>query len=176
MLEHVKEVCPQQVTKSSIMLGCGESDHQVLQTLRGVCVCGGERGCHKGVEGVSPPNSADLRSAGVDCVTLGQYMQPTKWHLKVQCRDGGHLCVYSCTYPLMFGLTVQVKEYVPPDKFQFWEEVGQKLGFAYTASGPLVRSSYKAGGSAGRQYGLPSVMLRESSAIISQESFLSRTF
>ena len=42
---------------------------------------------------------------------------------------------------------VQVKEYVPPDKFKFWEEVGQKLGFAYTASGPLVRSSYKAGGS-----------------------------
>ena len=40
---------------------------------------------------------------------------------------------------------VQVKEYVPPDKFKFWEEVGQKLGFAYTASGPLVRSSYKAG-------------------------------
>ena len=38
MLEHVKEVCPQLVTKSSIMLGCGESDHQVLQTLRGMCV------------------------------------------------------------------------------------------------------------------------------------------
>lgn len=39
----------------------------------------------------------------------------------------------------------QVKEYVPPEKFQFWEEVGERLGFAYTASGPLVRSSYKAG-------------------------------
>lgn len=56
----------------------------------------------------------------MDCVTLGQYMQPTKRHLKV-------------------------KEYVRPDKFKHWEEVGNKLGFAYTASGPLVRSSYKAG-------------------------------
>ena len=64
--------------------------------------------------------SADLRNSGVDCVTLGQYIQPTKWHLKV-------------------------KEYVPPEKFKFWEEIGNQLGFAYTASGPLVRSSYKAG-------------------------------
>jgi len=40
---------------------------------------------------------------------------------------------------------VQVKEYVMPEKFKYWEEVGDKLGFAYTASGPLVRSSYKAG-------------------------------
>lgn len=56
----------------------------------------------------------------MDCVTLGQYMQPTKRHLKV-------------------------KEYVHPDKFKHWEDVGNKLGFAYTASGPLVRSSYKAG-------------------------------
>ena len=63
---------------------------------------------------------ADLRNSGVDCVTLGQYIQPTKWHLKV-------------------------KEYVPPEKFKFWEEIGNQLGFAYTASGPLVRSSYKAG-------------------------------
>lgn len=96
VLEHAKCVRPGLVTKSSIMLGCGESDKQVLQTLR------------------------DLRSSGVDCVTLGQYMQPTKWHLKV-------------------------KEYVTPEKFKFWEDVGNELGFAYTASGPLVRSSYKAG-------------------------------
>ena len=40
---------------------------------------------------------------------------------------------------------VQVKEYVTPEKFKYWEEIGEKLGFAYTASGPLVRSSYKAG-------------------------------
>ena len=62
----------------------------------------------------------DLRAANVDCVTLGQYMQPTKRHMRVL-------------------------EYVTPEKFKFWEEVGNKLGFAYTASGPLVRSSYRAG-------------------------------
>jgi len=38
-----------------------------------------------------------------------------------------------------------VKEYVTPEKFKFWEKMGEELGFAYTASGPLVRSSYKAG-------------------------------
>jgi len=42
-------------------------------------------------------------------------------------------------------ISVQVKEYVTPEKFKYWEEVGGKLGFAYTVSGPLVRSSYKAG-------------------------------
>ena len=62
----------------------------------------------------------DLRDAGVDCLTLGQYMQPTKRHLKVV-------------------------EYITPEKFAQWEELGKKLGFLYTASGPLVRSSYKAG-------------------------------
>ena len=84
------------VTKSSVMLGLGESDEEVEQTMR------------------------DLRSAGVDCLTLGQYMQPTKRHLKV-------------------------KEYVTPEKFAHWERVGSRMGFLYTASGPLVRSSYKAG-------------------------------
>ena len=62
----------------------------------------------------------ELRAAGVECLTLGQYMQPTKRHLKVQ-------------------------EYVTPEKFAHWERVGKELGFLYTASGPLVRSSYKAG-------------------------------
>lgn len=84
------------LTKSSIMLGFGETDDEIKQTLE------------------------DLRSANVDCVTLGQYMQPTKRHLKV-------------------------KEYVTPEKFNEWKEYGDKLGFLYTASGPLVRSSYKAG-------------------------------
>ena len=67
----------------------------------------------------------------------------TEHHLS----DGSACSV--CTFYLTFAgdMFVQVKEYVPPDKFKFWEEVGQKLGFAYTASGPLVRSSYKAGGS-----------------------------
>ncbi|CAG5005836.1 unnamed protein product [Parnassius apollo] len=96
VLETAKEVNPDLVTKSSIMLGLGETDQQVEQTLK------------------------DLRSAGVDCVTLGQYMQPTKRHLKVF-------------------------EYVTPDKFKQWEKRGSELGFLYTASGPLVRSSYRAG-------------------------------
>ena len=63
---------------------------------------------------------SDLRAVGVDCLTLGQYMQPTKRHLKVH-------------------------EYVTPEKFAYWEKRGNELGFLYTASGPLVRSSYKAG-------------------------------
>ena len=46
---------------------------------------------------------------------------------------------------LLLLLSLQVKEYVTPDKFKFWEEMGAQLGFSYTASGPLVRSSYKAG-------------------------------
>lgn len=62
----------------------------------------------------------DLRKNEVDFLTLGQYMQPTKRHMKVN-------------------------EYVTPEKFKYWEEYGQKLGFAYTASGPLIRSSYRAG-------------------------------
>jgi len=96
VLEHAKATVPNLITKTSIMLGLGETDEQVMQTMK------------------------DLRSSGVDCVTLGQYMQPTKRHMKVV-------------------------EYVTPDKYQHWEQVGNELGFAYTASGPLVRSSYRAG-------------------------------
>ncbi|XP_044728714.1 lipoyl synthase, mitochondrial [Chrysoperla carnea] len=96
MLKAAKEENPNLITKSSIMLGLGESDEEVLQTLK------------------------DLKEAGVECVTLGQYMQPTKRHLKVI-------------------------EYVTPEKFKHWEDMGTELGFLYTASGPLVRSSYKAG-------------------------------
>ncbi|KAG0713161.1 Lipoyl synthase 2, mitochondrial [Chionoecetes opilio] len=96
VLEDAKVATPDLVTKTSIMLGLGETDEQVLQTMK------------------------DLRSAGVDCLTLGQYMQPTKRHLRVS-------------------------EYVTPAKYQEWQETGERLGFAYTASGPLVRSSYRAG-------------------------------
>ena len=74
----------------------GEKDEEVEQTMK------------------------DLRAVGVDCLTLGQYMQPTKRHLKVV-------------------------EYVTPEKYAHWEKRGMELGFLYTASGPLVRSSYKAG-------------------------------
>ncbi|KAJ2145787.1 hypothetical protein IW142_002412 [Coemansia sp. RSA 564] len=96
VLEHVKRTKPTLLTKSSIMLGVGETDAEVMQTMR------------------------DLRTAGVDIVTLGQYMRPTKRHMKVH-------------------------EYVTPEKFAHWEKVGSELGFVYAASGPLVRSSYKAG-------------------------------
>ena len=53
-------------------------------------------------------------------VTFGQYLRPTKRHMKV-------------------------KEYVTPEKFQAWQEEAESMGFKYVASGPLVRSSYKAG-------------------------------
>jgi len=56
----------------------------------------------------------------VDVVTFGQYMRPTKRHMKVA-------------------------EYVTPEKFAVWKRVAEEMGFLYVASGPLVRSSYKAG-------------------------------
>ena len=96
-LEHAKKVGPAGLlTKTSLMLGLGESDKEIIQTM------------------------TDLRNVGVDCVTFGQYMQPTKRHLKVE-------------------------EYVHPDKFKLWEKIGLEMGFLYVPSGPLVRSSYKAG-------------------------------
>lgn len=61
----------------------------------------------------------DLRKNGCDVLTLGQYLQPTKMHLEVQ-------------------------EYVHPDKFKFYEELGLKMGFRFVESGPMVRSSYHA--------------------------------
>ncbi|KAJ8955656.1 hypothetical protein NQ314_006853 [Rhamnusium bicolor] len=95
-LEGAKQFNSDLITKSSIMLGLGETSEEVEQTM------------------------TDLRSVGVDCLTLGQYMQPTKRHLKVV-------------------------EYVTPEKYLHWEKIGNEMGFLYVASGPLVRSSYKAG-------------------------------
>ena len=95
VLREAKKFRPSIVTKSSIMLGVGETDAEIRQTM------------------------ADLREAGVDILTLGQYLQPTKRHLAVE-------------------------EYVTPEKFDEWKVVAEELGFAYCASGPLVRSSYKA--------------------------------
>ncbi|KAE8268145.1 hypothetical protein A4X09_0g4197 [Tilletia walkeri] len=97
VLRYAKEIGKRSlITKTSIMLGCGEADEEVLQTLK------------------------DLRSVGVDVVTFGQYMRPTTRHMKVA-------------------------EYVAPAKFEHWQTVAESLGFLYVASGPLVRSSYKAG-------------------------------
>lgn len=96
VLEHAKKTVPSLITKTSLMLGLGETDEQVLQTLK------------------------DLRNIKCDVVTFGQYMRPTKRHM-------------------------QVVDYVHPSKFDYWKEKALELGFLYCASGPLVRSSYKAG-------------------------------
>jgi len=95
-LEYAKTVVPTLVTKSSIMLGVGETDQDVRQAM------------------------ADLRAAGVDCLTLGQYLQPDRQRMKVT-------------------------RYVPPEEFDAWRVEGEGLGFRYVASGPFVRSSYRAG-------------------------------
>lgn len=96
VLRLVKERDPSRYTKSSIMLGLGETDEEVLQTLK------------------------DLRAVDCDVVTFGQYLQPTPRHLKVQ-------------------------EFITPEKFKHWQTVAEEMGFLYVASGPLVRSSYRAG-------------------------------
>lgn len=96
VLEAAKKFNSRVFTKSSIMLGLGEKDEEIFQTMR------------------------DLRLAGVECLTIGQYMRPTRAHMAVT-------------------------EYVRPEKFEELQRVGMSLGFAYVASGPLVRSSYRAG-------------------------------
>lgn len=96
ILEKAKKTKPSLVTKTSLMLGFGETDEQILQTL------------------------TDLRDIKCDVVTFGQYMRPTKRHMKVV-------------------------EYVKPEKFDYWRDKALEMGFLYVASGPLVRSSYKAG-------------------------------
>ena len=80
-------------TKSGIMLGLGEAKEEVIQTLK------------------------DLANSGVDVVTIGQYLQPTKNHLPVN-------------------------RFIHPDEFAEYREIGYQLGLDYVESGPLVRSSY----------------------------------
>ncbi len=80
-------------TKSGIMLGLGEAKEEVIQTLK------------------------DLADNGVDVVTIGQYLQPTKKHLAVE-------------------------RFIHPDEFAEYREIGYELGLDYVESGPLVRSSY----------------------------------
>ena len=65
-------------------------------------------------------DNIELRKVDVDVVTFGQYMRPTKRHMKVD-------------------------RYVDPAEFDRWKKVAEEMGFLYVASGPLVRSSYKAG-------------------------------
>ena len=96
VLNHAKESKPSLITKTSIMLGLGETEEQLWDTLR------------------------ELRASNVDVVTFGQYMRPTKRHMPVH-------------------------TYVTPEVFEMWRLRALELGFLHCASGPLVRSSYKAG-------------------------------
>lgn len=96
VLTNAKEIKPSIVTKSSLMVGLGETQEEVFQVMD------------------------DLRVAEVDIFTLGQYLRPTPWHL-------------------------EVVEYITPEIFEFYRVEGMKRGFKYVASGPLVRSSYRAG-------------------------------
>ena len=96
VLKKIKDINSLIYTKSSIMLGLGESEEEVIQTIK------------------------DLRSVGVSILTIGQYLQPTPKHL-----------------PLI--------EFIAPEKFNWFREIAERMGFVYVASGPLVRSSYKAG-------------------------------
>ena len=83
------------VAKSGIMLGLGETENEVLETMD------------------------DLIAIGVNVFTIGQYLQPS-------------------------AKNIEVKEYITPEKFKFFENEGLKRGFKFVESNPLVRSSYHA--------------------------------
>ncbi len=96
VLKAARELAPQVVTKSSLMLGLGESSSEIREAME------------------------DLRAADVQILTLGQYLRPAPRFLPVD-------------------------RYVTPEEFNHWKDVAQELGFDFCASGPLVRSSYRAG-------------------------------
>ena len=95
VLRHAKQHRPDVLTKSSLMLGLGETDEEIAATM------------------------ADLRDAGVDILTLGQYLQPTRNHLAIE-------------------------RWVTPEEFSMYREWALAKGFVECVSGPLVRSSYRA--------------------------------
>jgi len=95
VLKAAKSIREDVLTKSGLMLGVGETRDEVIETLK------------------------DLRAAGCDIVTMGQYLQPSTDQLKVE-------------------------RYVTPDEFAGLKVEGEKLGFRHVESGPLVRSSYHA--------------------------------
>src|ERR1700691_962275 len=96
LLQRVKEIDPTIFTKSGIMVGLGEERHEVLQVMD------------------------DLRSADVDFLTIGQYLQPTRKHHAVM-------------------------RYVPPDEFSGYEKLAYAKGFLMVSATPLTRSSHHAG-------------------------------
>ena len=95
VLEKVKQISHSVYTKSSLMLGLGETEEMVERTMD------------------------DLKSAGVSILTLGQYLRPTRMQL-------------------------EVKEYISPEKFEYYKKTASRKGFISVMSGPLVRSSYMA--------------------------------
>lgn len=95
LLKEFKARFPHIPTKSGLMLGLGENDDEIIQTLK------------------------DLRAHDVDMLTLGQYLQPSKFHMPVS-------------------------RYITPQQFDELAEIAKQLGFKNVASGPLVRSSYHA--------------------------------
>ncbi len=95
VLKYLKDNAPERYTKSSLMLGLGETRDEVVEAMEA------------------------MRAVDVDFLTLGQYLQPTHKHLKVD-------------------------RFLPPEEFEELKEIGESLGFHYVAAGPLVRSSYKA--------------------------------
>jgi lipoic acid synthetase len=96
VLKTIKSINPSVYTKSSIMMGLGEVEPDIVTAME------------------------DLRAVNVDILTLGQYLRPSKGH-------------------------IPVSEYVSPDKFEHYKQLAEDLGFLYVASGPFVRSSYRAG-------------------------------
>lgn len=96
VLQRAKVAAPHVITKTSFMLGLGETADDLRAGLR------------------------DLRDAGIDVVTFGQYLRPSKRHMPLD-------------------------RYVTPEEFSQWKAEAEAMGFLYVASGPLVRSSYKAG-------------------------------
>lgn len=112
VLDRMRREFPGVVTKSSLMVGLGEGEAELVEAMR------------------------DLRAAGVEILTLGQYLRPSARHLPVA-------------------------EWVSPDRFRALRRAGEELGFRYVAAGPLVRSSYRAaelflrGEIAGRRGGMP---------------------
>ncbi len=96
VLAYSKRVRPDLLTKSSLMVGLGETEDEVIECLR------------------------DLRQVDCNIVTLGQYLRPSHKHLPVV-------------------------EFVHPRTFDRYADLARELGFEYVASGPLVRSSYRAG-------------------------------
>lgn len=95
LLRRIKEMHPHVPTKSGLMMGLGETNEEIVEVLK------------------------DLRAHGVNMLTLGQYLQPSRHHLPV-------------------------KRYVPPAEFDELKDVAMGLGFSHAACGPFVRSSYHA--------------------------------